>query len=279
MCHLPFLEAGMPLAPTIDHDLTLIIPAYNEAARLPRSLAQAKSTLDDWKLDYRVLVVDNNSSDGTGRIPNQFGSRFDSIRVPTPGKGAAVRTAMLAATGRVLAFTDADLPFDLTSLREGYELVGRQTCDAAFGARDLAASSVMAQRSIWRRMATWGFRRVVRALVSATITDTQCGLKIFSHAAAREIFSRTTIDGFAFDAEVIFLAERLGFRCERIPVTLINEEGSTISLRRHALPMLLDVLRVQWRAWRGVYDPEEGLEPVLLPFPTSAAPAERRRAA
>jgi dolichyl-phosphate beta-glucosyltransferase len=269
----------MPLAPTIDHDLTLIIPAYNEEARLPRSLAAARSILDGWKIDYRVLVVDNNSSDGTGQIPFRFGPRFSCLRVPTPGKGAAVRSAMLAATGHVLAFTDADLPFDLASLRHGYELVRSQECEAALGARDLASSSVVAQRSIWRRIATWGFRRVVRTLVSATITDTQCGLKVFSHATARDIFSRSTIDGFAFDAEVIFLAERLGIRCERIPVTLINEEGSTISLRRHALPMLLDVLRVQWRAWRGVYDWEESLEPVLLPFPTSAAPAERRRAA
>lgn len=270
----------MPLAPIIDHELTVIIPAYNEAARLPRSLAQARSILDDWRIDYRVLVVDNNSSDETGQIPDRFGPRFSCLRVPTPGKGAAVRSAMLAATGRVLAFTDADLPFDLASLRHGYGLVADQQCDAALGARDLVASTSATQRSVWRRVATWGFRRVVRALVSATITDTQCGLKVFSQAAARDIFSRTTIDGFAFDAEVIFLAERLGIRCRRIPVTLLNEEGSTISLRRHALPMLLDVLRVRWRARRGLYDAENAAPPVILPFPTTSATAsERRRAA
>lgn len=263
-----------------DHDLTLIIPAYNEAGRLPRSLDQARKFLDRWRIDYRVLVVDNNSSDDTGKVASRFGERFASLREPTPGKGAAVRTAMLAATGRILAFTDADLPFDLSSLRVGYERVRSQECDLALGARDLNESSSLAPRSLARRLATWGFRRVVRALVSHKINDTQCGLKVFSRQAAREIFSRTTIDGFAFDAEVIYLAQRLGFACERIPVTLINEEGSTISLRRHALPMLLDVLRVRWRGWQGHYDARPELEPVLLRFPVPrTADQTRKRAA
>src|SRR6187401_2071407 len=103
----------MPSASMTDHELTLIIPAYTEAARIPRSLTQAKATLDSWQIDYRVLVVDNNSSDDTGKVAARFGRQFSTLRVPTPGKGAAVREAMLAASGRILAFTDADLPFDL----------------------------------------------------------------------------------------------------------------------------------------------------------------------
>ena len=96
-------------------------------------------------------------------------------------------------------------------------------------------------------LATFAFREVVRRLVSREVTDTQCGLKLFSRRAALEIFARATIDGFAFDAEVVMLTHRLGLPFRRVPVTLINEFASTLSLRRNALPMLLDVMRLRLR--------------------------------
>ena len=93
----------------------------------------------------------------------------------------------------------------------------------------------------------------MRRLISPVVTDTQCGLKVFSLKAARQIFAMTKIDGFAFDAEVVFLAHRLHLEFQRQPVTLINEYASTISLARHALPMLADVVRLRIRAWQGAY--------------------------
>ena len=95
-----------------------------------------------------------------------------------------------------------------------------------------------APRRLSRRLATATFSRVVSTLISRKVTDTQCGLKVFGRRAAVDIFSRTTIDGFAFDAEVVYLARRMGIPFERMPVTLINEYSSTLSLTRHALPML-----------------------------------------
>jgi dolichyl-phosphate beta-glucosyltransferase len=103
-------------------------------------------------------------------------------------------------------------------------------------------------------MATYAFRSIVQWLISSEVPDTQCGLKVFRHRAAREIFLRTSVDGFAFDAEVVFLTQRLGLTYCRIPVVLINEYSSTLSVSRHALPMLLDLLRIRWRAWRGLYE-------------------------
>src|SRR5207302_7984667 len=137
-----------------------------------------------------------------------------------------------------------------------YQLIDRGQSEVVFGARDLEESAVRAPRRFLRTMATWIFRSIVQQLISRKVTDTQCGLKVFSRRAAIEIFSRTTIDGFAFDAEVVFLAARLSYSCRRIPVTLINEYGSTISLSRHALPMLLDVIGLRLRALRGEYDLE-----------------------
>ena len=99
-----------------------------------------------------------------------------------------------------------------------------------------------------RKIATHVFRAIVKTLISRKVTDTQCGLKLFTRRAAMEIFSRVSIDGFAFDAEVVFLTHRLRLPFERIAVTLVNDYASTLSLRRNALPMLVEVMRIWWRA-------------------------------
>lgn len=204
--------------------------------------------LDRTQIDYRVVVVDDGSSDGTACLSDRFGRRFSTLRLGSnQGKGAAVRAGMLAATGAVVAFTDADLPYELDSLFQGYERIRSGHCEIVFGARDIDGAAANASRRWSRRLATAVFSTVVSTLVSREVTDTQCGLKLFSRRAARFIFSRTTIDGFAFDAEVVYLARRLGAPYERIPVNLINEYSSTLSIRRHALPMLLDVLKLRYR--------------------------------
>src|SRR5277367_6280681 len=130
-----------------DHDLTLVVPGYNEEKRLPRTLTQIQEYLDRWGIDYRVIVADDGSRDGTVAAADGFGPRFRVISLPTNrGKGAAVRTAMLSATGRVAAFTDADLPYSLDSLRAGYELIRAGHCQVAFGARDLEGSTQHVRR-------------------------------------------------------------------------------------------------------------------------------------
>jgi dolichyl-phosphate beta-glucosyltransferase len=244
----PWMPGTIRVRPS-DHDLTLIIPAFNEGQRLPWTLDQLAKFLDSWAIDYRVLVVDDGSSDHTATLTDVYGPRFSTLRLMQQGgKGRAVRTAMLKATGRVLAFTDADLPFDLDALCHGYELIVRGEAQTVFGARDLAESKHLAPRHWSRQIATRLFQSVVKTMISTHITDTQCGLKLFARQAALDIFSQATIDGFAFDAEVVALTHQLDLSFKRIPVTLMNDYGSTISLRRNALPMLADVLRIWWRA-------------------------------
>jgi dolichyl-phosphate beta-glucosyltransferase len=240
-------EPVWPVAPA-DHDLTVIIPAYNEEKRLPWALDELTSFLDDWGVDYRVLVADDGSTDHTAALARQFGPRCSTLRIaPQGGKGRAVRAAMLRATGRVLSFTDADLPYRLTALRQGYQWIDRGECQVVFGARDVEGSQHLAHRRPARRLATFAFREVVRRLVSSEVTDTQCGLKLFGRRAALELFGRATIDGFAFDAELAMLAHQLRLPLRRVPVTLVNEFTSTLSLRRNAAPMLWDVLRLWLR--------------------------------
>jgi dolichyl-phosphate beta-glucosyltransferase len=240
-------KCPLTIAPA-DHDLTVIIPAHNEEQRLPSTLTQLTAFLHHWGVDYRVLVADDGSSDRTDVLARDHGPRCSTLRMtPQGGKGRAVRTAMLRATGRVLAFTDADLPFELTALQQGYDMIRGGECDVVFGARDMKQSKSLAHRRMARRLATFAFREVVKCMVSREVTDTQCGMKVFSRRAALEIFSRTTIDGFAFDAEVVLLTHRLGLPFQRVPVTLIHEFTSTLSLHRNVFPMLFDVFRLWLR--------------------------------
>ncbi|HEY2251840.1 MAG TPA: glycosyltransferase [Planctomycetaceae bacterium] len=258
---------------TADHDLTIVVPAYNEENRLPATLAGLAAYLDPWGIDYRVIVVDDGSRDGTAQLTPRWGPRFSTISQENAGKGAAVRNGVLHSTGRVVAFTDADLPYDLESLRTAYDQILANQCDVVFGARDLKDSTVLAPRRVLRTLAHQIFSSIMWALVSRKVTDTQCGLKIFSRRAAFEIFARTMINGFAFDAEVVYLTSRLSLPFRRVPVTLINEYASTISLTRHALPMVWDVIKLRVRASRGDYF----LDRVLFPVADVDAPAVQER--
>ena len=264
---------SLTVAPA-DHDLTVIIPAYNEEKRLPWTLGELTKFLDAWGVDYRVLVADDGSTDCTAALTQKLGPRFSTLRVvPQGGKGRAIRIAMLRATGRVLAFTDADLPFQLSAMQRGYEWIRAGQTDVVFGARDIEGAENRTRRRLARRLATFTFRAIVSRMVSREVTDTQCGLKLFRRQAALEIFSRTSIDGFAFDAEVVMLTHRLGLPFRRVPVTLVNEFASTLSLRRNALPMLWDVMRVWLREKTG-----KGVPAPQFVYAAASEEPERRAA-
>lgn len=255
-----------------DHELTVLVPSYDEERRLPGTLSGLREFLDAWGIDYRVVVVDDGSRDQTAAVSNQFGRRFSTLRLDQhAGKGAAVRQGMLSATGKIVAFTDADLPYDLTALQTACHWIRRGDCQVVFGARDLAGATCHVRRKLSRIVASAAFRQLVRVAVSKEVSDTQCGLKIFARPAAVEIFSRTTLDGFAFDAEVVLLCHRLKLPFRRVAVRLINEYSSTLSVSRHGWRMLRDV------AMLAVRDRMSGktVPPVRVPV----LPEETRKAA
>ena len=258
----------------VDHDLTLIIPAYNEESRLPKTLADAKAYLDDWGINYRVLVVDDGSRDSTSTLSSSFGRRFSTIRQPNGGKGSAVRNGMLSATGRVVGFTDADLPYDLNALKSAYHTIVEGKRDVVFGSRTVEGAKSNVERQWMRTLASFVFRSFMAMLVSRQVTDTQCGLKVFSRRAARKIFSRATVNGFAFDAEVVYLTHLLDLPFEKVPVTLVNDYSTTISLTRNAIPMLMDVVGVRLHSLRNGYHPQID----VIPVSAATQPAARKAA-
>lgn len=229
-------------------DLSVVIPAYNEVRRLPATLDRiaAWTAARPWQVE--VIVVDDGSSDATVDTVVHHPCRCGVIRLlRNAGKGAAVRTGMLEARGRVVAFTDADLPYRMDALERAYDTIEAGRAEVVYGARDLPGSTAVVRRAAHRSLASAAYRVLMGVLISGQVRDTQCGLKAFSRHAARAVFERVHTDGFAFDAEAILVARRLGLDTALIPVVLVNEAGSTVSLRRHAPRMLRDIVRSKLR--------------------------------
>ncbi len=214
--------------------LSVILPAWNESARLGRAL---ETVLGHPRLptDTEVIVVDDGSTDDTGDIARAAGVRT-VVHPANLGKGAAVRTGMLAARGRRRLFCDVDQATPLddldgldAALDAGADVaVGERRADAAGGARGAASRT---------------FRRLVAA-AAVGVSDTQCGFKLFTAAAAESLFTRCGVDRYAFDVEVLLMARRLGLRVVAVPVRWTPRAGSRLRLGRDGGRMALDVVRI-----------------------------------
>lgn len=237
--------------------LSLVIPCFNERQRILSTLQYLREYLvGDPYQDAEVIVVDDGSTDSTASLLCSF-QGWDRLTVlfneSNRGKGYSVRRGVLAARGRYIFFTDADLPYDLEAL--GRFLAALEAgYDLAIGARDLPGSRFSVPRSAIRRLASDIFTWIVRNYAVKGIPDTQCGFKGFQREAARDLFQRGRIDGYAFDVELVFLARRRGYRVARLPVVLVHNDDSKIRVVRDSAQMLLDLFRILIYARRGVYD-------------------------
>ncbi len=173
------------------------------------------------------------------------------IGLPHRGKGAAVRAGILAARGDPIAFLDADLSIPVDLVRDLLEAL-TDGADIAVASRYVAGSTVL--RPAVRLAMSHVFRWLVRALVPTGVSDTQCGGKAYTAEAARALFPLSTIDGFAFDAEVLFLARRSGYRIREVPLRLVQPTETSIHLLRDAPAMVRDLVLIRWRALTGRYD-------------------------
>lgn len=237
--------------------LSIIIPAYNEAHRLPANLPKLLACLEDLKLSdgFEVIVVVEKSEDDTvQRCREAVAARSEVVVVPNPvkrGKGYAVRCGMLRATGETMFFMDADLSTPLASLAIFLEFfAAHPKVDVLIGNRRHPRSVIGVRQGFMRRKLSDAFNLVVQALVLPGCTDTQCGFKAFRHRAGREIFSRQQLDGFSFDLEILLLAKRLGFVVEDLPVDWCDEPASTLRPLRDGLRMLRDIFVVRSRVRR-----------------------------
>lgn len=240
-----------------DIRLTVVVPAYNEASRIDASLTRILEYLNASPSSSELIVVVDGSTDDTLRRAEAAQPGRVSLRVihshVNHGKGFAVRQGMLAARGRYVLFSDTDLS---TPIEEAGRLVTaiEEGADVAIGSRSLAGSDVRVRQPLWRESMGRAFNWFVQRLALPGIIDSQCGFKCFRREAARRLFERQRLDGFAFDVEVLYLARVFGYRIVEVPVVWIDEPNSKVHPVRDSAQMLLDLARIRWRIRHGQYE-------------------------
>lgn len=229
--------------------ISVVIPAYNEARRLGPTLERVATWLDAHEASWEVIVADDGSRDATAAIADEAAVRWPNVRrVSLPrnrGKGAAVRAGMLAATGDLALFCDADLATPIEELTKLEAAMAASPGAAiAIGSRALATSQIEVRQHPARELMGRTFNRLVRGLVVGGIRDTQCGFKLFTRAAAAELFGRAKVDGFAFDVELLWLAQGR-FPVVEVPVVWRHVDESKVSPGTDAARMFIDLLRIR----------------------------------
>jgi dolichyl-phosphate beta-glucosyltransferase len=236
--------------------LSIVIPAYNESPRLPQTL---NALIDFLARDGRkseVIVVDDGSTDDTSAKVRELETLHRNvklIRLPqNRGKGYAVRTGVVNASGAVVLFADAD---GATPFEELYRLEAQLVAGAriAIGSRGLRSRQTRVEARFYRRVLGRAFHTVVRAFAIRGIADTQCGFKLFDAEVAHDLFSRMRMTGYSFDVEVLLMALRSGYRVAEVPVNWTHQAGSKVHVIRDGLVMVRDVLRIRANALRGLY--------------------------
>jgi dolichyl-phosphate beta-glucosyltransferase len=238
--------------------LAVIVPAFNEAQRLTDNLLTLLGYLQSYRTDAELIVVDDGSTDGTAQVAEELFARRPDVAArilrfaENRGKGHAVRAGLLAVQAPIALFSDADLSTPITELRKIIEPIEAGNYDIVLGSRALDRS-LTGRRQPWRReQGGKVFNAIVRLTTGLPFSDTQCGFKAFRMESARPIIERAQIDGFGFDVELLFLAQRAGLRMLEVPVRWDHCEGSKVHIVRDSLNMFSEVVSLRRRVARGV---------------------------
>jgi dolichyl-phosphate beta-glucosyltransferase len=252
---------------------SIVIPAYNEEARLPATLEKVLAFVHEQKWAAEVIVVDDGSRDGTADIVRRLATTEPMLQLlenpGNRGKGYSVRNGMLRARGHIILFSDADLS---SPISEAPKLLAALSSgvDVAIGSRWMRAELQTKRQSWLRQILGRVFNLLARVILGLQFHDTQCGFKAFTREAAQAIFPLQRIERWGFDPEILFLARKLGFTVEEIPVLWGHSGGERIHPLRDGTKMLTEMLRIRWYSIRGVYDSPQARE-ASRPEPTSKA--------
>ncbi|MDX9730136.1 MAG: glycosyltransferase family 2 protein [Bdellovibrionales bacterium] len=234
-------------------EISLVVPAYNEARRLPNSIRDIRSFFGRFLQAgfLEVIIVVEKSTDGTLALAQAASEGEPMISIIANdvqrGKGYAVKTGMLKARGQIVFFMDADLSTPLAEVMSFLAIfTASSDVDIVIGSRAEAESRIIKRQSIFRQSLGRGFNRFVQAFGVKGIKDTQCGFKAFRQKTVQPVFSRQTLDGFAFDVELLLLAEAMGFKYQTAPVRWVNSADSKVRIWIDPLKMLFDLIRIKW---------------------------------
>lgn len=246
----------MSTHPPASPRLSIVIPAYNEEARLPESLDAITTFVESQDFPIEVVVVDNNSSDRTQAIAAEYAAEYAYIRVlfeGTQGKGAAVRTGMLAAAGDYRFICDADLSMPIDEVVRFMPPQIDETVDIAIGSRE-APGAVRYDEPWHRHVMGRVFNTIVRLFAVHGFHDTQAGFKAFRAEAAEAIFPLQTMDGWSFDVEILHIAQQHGYRIAEVPIHWYYKANTRISPISDSIAMFREVFKIRANSRRGLYD-------------------------
>ena len=237
--------------------LTVIVPVYNEEQRIRVGLSQLFAYLQGGFKNWEVLYVDDGSTDRTGSVLSEIEQEHPGVRVLRSqrnfGKGNAIRSGMMEAKGNIVMFSDADFSTPMEDANKLLKAIASGS-DIAIGSRGLTESNVEVRQSWVRENMGKMFNLIIRLLLPIPFQDTQCGFKMFRKEAADVILPRMQMKGFAFDVEMLIIAQIHGMKISEVPVTWRNAKGSKVHPIRSSLEMLRDVWIVRRRMKRNEYD-------------------------
>jgi dolichyl-phosphate beta-glucosyltransferase len=235
-------------------ELSVVIPAYNEEKVIAQTLEAVTGYFEQAHVPHEILVVDDGSTDRTAETVARLATRLPVrlLRGPHRGKGAAVKLGMLDARGGLVLFTDADLSTPIAEwekfapwLRDGYDVV--------IGSRKVGGAEIRVHQPWLRETLGKGFTWLTNLLLGTSASDITCGFKCFAAPAARRAFALQRLDGWGFDAEILFIARRLGLRIREVPVVWTDDAATKVRLGRDVAWSLLELLAVRVGAWQGHY--------------------------
>ena len=237
--------------------ISIVIPAFNEGARIEMALARVLACVYERQWDAEVLVVDDGSTDNTASIVQRWMSQHPNLQLfenpGNRGKGYSVRNGLLQATGQIVMFTDADLSAPIEEAERLFDAI-EGGADVAIGSRWLDKQRQTKHQPLYRRFFGRCFNALTRIVMGLPYKDTQCGFKAFRRSAARCIFPLQTIERWGFDPEILFIAQKLDFKIVEVPVTWGHDERSRISYLRDGSQMLREMVEIRSNSLRGRYD-------------------------
>ena len=235
---------------------SIVIPAYNESARIPGTLKEVVSCLRERHWDAEVIVVNDGSMDSTAQIVKDFAAANPEVRLlenpGNHGKGYSVRNGVLNALGEVVLFTDSDLSAPIEEAERLFAAIAAGA-DIAIGSRWLESGRQTHRQPLYRQFFGRCFNLVTRMVMSLPFVDTQCGFKAFTRNAAQTVFQLQTIERWGFDPEILFIAIKRGFTVKEVAVSWAHDERSRISYLKDGLQMLKELMIIRWNALTGHY--------------------------
>ena len=230
--------------------LSVVIPAYNEEQRLPRTVEEIERYLDGQKIDYELILVDDGSADGTRQVMDAAAARNAKVRIEAlphnRGKGGALAAGVAVARGDEVLVTDADLSTPIEEL-ENLEAALKAGAGVAIASRAIKGSRIEIPQPVYRVMMGKVFNLIVQVVLLPGIWDTQCGFKLFRADVAHPVFAALTTDGFGYDPEVLYLAKRRGVKIAEVPVVWRHSAPTKVMAWRSSFDMFKHVVRVRFK--------------------------------